>query len=62
VTLATSEHFALPRLHPTLRDVDVFLGWFGPLSEPMRVFTAGMAPAMRLPGARGACRGSSTTS
>ena len=29
----SSEHFALPRVHPTLRDVDVFLGWFGPASR-----------------------------
>jgi short subunit dehydrogenase-like uncharacterized protein len=57
VSVATSEHFALPRVHPTLRDVDVFLGWFGPLSEPMRVFTAVMEPALKLPGARGALEG-----
>ena len=37
ISVASSEHFALPRVHPTLRDVDVFLGWFGPASEPMRV-------------------------
>jgi short subunit dehydrogenase-like uncharacterized protein len=57
VTVATSEHFGLPRIHPTLRDVDVFLGWFGPLSEPMRLFTAAMAPAMKLPGVRAALQG-----
>jgi short subunit dehydrogenase-like uncharacterized protein len=57
VSVATSEHFALPRVHPTLRDVEVYLGWFGPLSEPMRVLTAVMEPGLRLPGARGALEG-----
>jgi len=52
VSLPTSEHFALPRIHPMLRDVEVFLGWFGPLSEPMRFISAGLAPILSLPGAR----------
>jgi short subunit dehydrogenase-like uncharacterized protein len=57
VSVATSEHFALPRVHPTLRDVDVYLGWFGPLSEPMRIFTAVTEPVLKLPGAREAAQG-----
>jgi short subunit dehydrogenase-like uncharacterized protein len=57
VSVASSEHFALPRVHPTLRDVDVFLGWFGPASEPMRVFTAVMEPVLNLPGTRSALQG-----
>jgi short subunit dehydrogenase-like uncharacterized protein len=52
VSLPSSEHFALPRIHPTLRDVEVFLGWFGPLSEPMRLLSAGLAPILSVPGAR----------
>jgi short subunit dehydrogenase-like uncharacterized protein len=52
VSLPTSEHLALPRIHPTLRDVEVFLGWFGPASEPMRVLSAGLEPILKLPGAR----------
>jgi short subunit dehydrogenase-like uncharacterized protein len=51
ISVASSEHFALPRLHPTLRDVDVFLGWFGPASEPMRVISAGMSALTKIPGA-----------
>jgi short subunit dehydrogenase-like uncharacterized protein len=54
ISVATSEHFALPRVHPTLRDVDVFLGWFGPASEPMRVVSAGMSAVTAIPGARDA--------
>ena len=51
ISVAASEHFALPRVHPTLRDVDVFLGWFGPASEPMRLLSAGMSVLTKLPGA-----------
>ena len=51
ISVASSEHFALPRVHPTLRDVDVFLGWFGPASEPMRVISAGMSALTKIPGA-----------
>jgi short subunit dehydrogenase-like uncharacterized protein len=52
ISAASSEHFALPRIHPTLRDVDVYLGWFGPASEPLRAITAVMEPVLKLPGAR----------
>ncbi|MEA2357262.1 MAG: hypothetical protein QOI62_522 [Solirubrobacteraceae bacterium] len=52
VSIAGSEHFALPRIHPTVRDVDVYLGWFGPASEPMRAVSAGMSVVNRVPGAR----------
>ncbi len=44
----------MPRVHPTLRDVDVFLGWFGPASEPMRVLSAGMSALTKVPGVPGA--------
>ena len=28
ISVGSSEHFALPRLHPGLREVNVYLGWF----------------------------------
>jgi short subunit dehydrogenase-like uncharacterized protein len=56
ISVATSEHFALPRVHPTLRDVDVFLGWFGPASEPLRAFSAALDPVLKIPGARDGLR------
>jgi short subunit dehydrogenase-like uncharacterized protein len=52
VSIGASEHFALPRIHPGLREVDVYLGWFGPLSRGMQAFSAGGALVTRLPGAR----------
>jgi short subunit dehydrogenase-like uncharacterized protein len=52
VTVPGSEHFGLPRVHPSLRDVDVFLGSFGALSDPLRVLWAGLSLVSDIPGAR----------
>jgi short subunit dehydrogenase-like uncharacterized protein len=57
VSVASSEHLALPRVHPGLREVDVYLGWFGPASEPMRIASMIMEPVLGIPGARGALEG-----
>lgn len=54
ISVGATEHFALPRTHPGLRDVDVYLGWFGPLSRPMQAFSLASQAAMAVPGARGA--------
>jgi short subunit dehydrogenase-like uncharacterized protein len=50
VSIGASEHFALPRLYPKLREVDVYLGWFGPLSRGMQAFTAAGELAAKVPG------------
>jgi short subunit dehydrogenase-like uncharacterized protein len=50
VSVGSSEHFGLPAVHPGLRDVDVYLGWFGPLARPMQVMSAGIAAATKVPG------------
>jgi hypothetical protein len=52
VSYAGSEHYALPRLAPALREVDVYLGWFGRRSRAVQAFSAAGAPLSRLPGAR----------
>lgn len=54
VSVGTSEHFALPRVHDGLRDVDVFLGWFGPASRGVQAFSLATSAITRVPGARGA--------
>jgi short subunit dehydrogenase-like uncharacterized protein len=41
VSVGSSEHFTLPRVAPGLREVNVYLGWFGPMSRPMQVFSLG---------------------
>ncbi len=51
VSVAASEHFALPRLAPQLREVNAYLGWFGPASRLMQGMSAGGALAMKIPGA-----------
>ena len=47
VSVGTSEHFTLPRIAPQLREVNAYLGWFGPLARPMQVMSLGLS----LPGA-----------
>jgi short subunit dehydrogenase-like uncharacterized protein len=47
VSVGSSEHFTLPRIAPQLREVNSYLGWFGPFSRPMQAFSFGAS----LPGA-----------
>lgn len=51
-SVGSSEAFALPRLHPGLRDVGVYLGWAGPLTRAVQAMAAGAAVVTRVPGAR----------
>jgi short subunit dehydrogenase-like uncharacterized protein len=51
VSYGGSEHFALPRVAPGLREVEVCLGWFGRRSRAVQAFAAVGAPLARLPGA-----------
>lgn len=54
ISIGATEHFALPRVHPGLRDVRIWLGWFGPASRPLQAMSAATALATKLPGARAA--------
>jgi short subunit dehydrogenase-like uncharacterized protein len=51
VSLGSSEHFALPRTFPQLREVNCYLGWFGRLSRPLQVLSRASL-LLRLPGVR----------
>ncbi len=52
IAMGASEHFALPRTHPRLREVNVYLGWLGGLTRAAGVF-ARLTPLVRaVPGAR----------
>ena len=53
-SVGSSEAFALPRLHPGLRDVGVYLGWAGPLTRAVQALSAAAALLGRVPGARAA--------
>jgi short subunit dehydrogenase-like uncharacterized protein len=50
ISVGSSEHFALPRVAPRLREVNAYLGWFGPASRAMQAFSAGTSLAMKAPG------------
>jgi short subunit dehydrogenase-like uncharacterized protein len=56
VSCGGSEHYALPRLAPGLRDVEVYLGWFGRRSRAVQAASAAGAALARLPGARALAR------
>jgi short subunit dehydrogenase-like uncharacterized protein len=49
LSVGTSEAYALPRIHQGLREVNVYLGWFGGAARPMTVMTAGMDLWRRVP-------------
>jgi short subunit dehydrogenase-like uncharacterized protein len=52
VSAGSSEAFALPRVHPGLRDVEVYLGWFGGASRAVSVSSLAIAGATRIPGVK----------
>jgi short subunit dehydrogenase-like uncharacterized protein len=52
VSYGGSEHLALPRIAPGLREVEVYLGWFGRRSRTVQAFSTAVAPLAHLPGAR----------
>ena len=50
ISVGASEQFALPRVYPELREVGVWLGWFGPASRPLQVLSGATALATKVPG------------
>ena len=56
VSAGSSEAFALPRIHDGLRDVDVYLGWFGGASRAVSIGSLATAGLTRVPGVRPALR------
>jgi len=36
ISVGAAEHYALPRSYPGLSEVNVYLGWFGPLARPLQ--------------------------
>ena len=52
LTIGATEQFTLPRLAPSLRSVDVFLGWAGAGSERASRQAGILNAALTLPGAR----------
>jgi short subunit dehydrogenase-like uncharacterized protein len=56
VSYGGSEHLVLPRIAPWLREVEVYLGWFGRRSRAVAAVSAVGAPLARVPGARSLAR------
>ena len=50
MSVGASENFTLPRLAPQLREVNTYLGWFGPLSRPMQGVSLVGSALFKVPG------------
>jgi short subunit dehydrogenase-like uncharacterized protein len=57
ISVGAAEHFTLPPVHPTLLEVNTYLGWFGPLARPLQAGTLAGTVALRLPGVRSLLQG-----
>jgi short subunit dehydrogenase-like uncharacterized protein len=58
VSVGGSEHFGLPAVHPTLRDVEVILGMAGSLTPAVPYITAVTSTLLKLPPLRAGARAS----
>lgn len=52
LSVGGSEHIALPRQHPELAEVGVYLGWFGPATRAVQGASYALSTAARLSGVR----------
>jgi short subunit dehydrogenase-like uncharacterized protein len=52
ISIGSAEHFTLPAAYPQLREVNAYLGWFGPLSRAVQAGSLAGSLVQRLPGAR----------
>jgi short subunit dehydrogenase-like uncharacterized protein len=53
VSVGGAEHFTLPPAHAGLGEVNVYIGWFGPLARPLQAGSLMGEYVQRLPGVRG---------
>ncbi|WP_020667178.1 saccharopine dehydrogenase family protein [Amycolatopsis nigrescens] len=52
MSLGGSEHLALPRSYPRLREVNVYLGWFGETTRLLSLTAAAFPALARVPGVK----------
>ena len=52
ISIGGSEHLALPASYPALLEINVYLGWFGPLARPLQAASLAGSLAMKVPGTR----------
>jgi saccharopine dehydrogenase-like protein len=56
ISVGGAEHYGLPAAYPELREVNVYLGWFGPLARPLQAGALIGEYVTRLPLARATMR------
>jgi hypothetical protein len=49
ISVGGAEHFTLPPVYPQLQEVNVYLGWFGPLTRGIQLTSGITAAALRVP-------------
>jgi short subunit dehydrogenase-like uncharacterized protein len=54
ISIGGSEQLALPASYPGLREINVYLGWFGALARPLQAASLAGSLAAKLPGVRAA--------
>jgi short subunit dehydrogenase-like uncharacterized protein len=52
VSIGGAEHFGLPAAYPSVSEVNVYLGWFGPLARPLQAGSFVGSWVRRVPGVR----------
>jgi hypothetical protein len=52
ISIGGSEQLALPASYPGLREINVYLGWFGALARPLQAASLAGSLATKLPGVR----------
>jgi short subunit dehydrogenase-like uncharacterized protein len=52
ISIGSAEHFTLPAAYPQLREVNAYLGWFGPHSRAVQAGSLAGSLMQKLPGAR----------
>jgi len=56
ISIGGSEQLALPASYPGLREINVYLGWFGALARPLQAASLAGSLATRVPGVRAAIK------
>ena len=52
ISVGGAEHYSLPAAYPRLSEVNVYLGWFGPLARPLQLGSWVGSFVTRVPGSR----------
>jgi short subunit dehydrogenase-like uncharacterized protein len=52
MSVGSAEHFTLPAAYPRLRDVNVYLGWAGPLTRAVQAGSLATSVVTKLPGTK----------